>query len=241
MSDMEQRKICIVNGDDFGASAGINRGFVEAHTKGILTSASLMINMPGTEEAIELSATYPDLGVGLHVNFTNEGDPVIDITDVGAAKAELHSQYELFLDRIGQPPTHIDSHHNVHRIPELSPLFLDLAEQNGLFLRDYSPVRSFGNFYGQWGGESHPEHISSEQLAHVLKTQVGPGFTELACHPGYMGEDFQSEYAIEREVELQSLCSAAAQQSVAQMNIELMNYYQVRQLMDLLESRPAAR
>lgn len=240
MSDMKQTKICIVNGDDFGASTGINRGFVEAHTKGILTSASLMINMPGAGEAIELSATYPDLGVGLHVNFTNEGDPVIDINDVGAAKAELHSQYELFLDRMGRPPTHIDSHHNVHRIPELLPLFLELAEQNGLFLRDYSPVRCFGNFYGQWGGESHPEHISSEQLVHVLQTEVGPGFTELACHPGYMGEDFQSEYAIEREVELQSLCSVVAKQRVAQLNIELMNYHQARQLMNSMESGPAA-
>jgi predicted glycoside hydrolase/deacetylase ChbG (UPF0249 family) len=240
MSDMEQRKICIVNGDDFGASAGINRGFVEAHTQGILTSASLMINMPGAAEAIELSAAYPDLGVGLHVNFTNEGNPVIDITDIGAAKAELYGQYELFLDRMGRPPTHIDSHHNVHRMPELLPLFMDLAEENGLFLRDYSSVRCFGNFYGQWDGESHPEHINSEQLAHMLETEIMPGFTELACHPGYMGEDFQSEYGIEREFELQSLCSALARQRVAQLNIELMNYSQVRQLMSSMTPGPSA-
>ena len=239
MSDTEQRKICIVNGDDFGASAGINRGFVEAHTNGILTSASLMINMPGAEEAIELSAAYPELGVGLHVNFTNEGDPVIDINDVGAAKTELHNQYELFLDRMDRPPTHIDSHHNVHRLPELLPLFLDLAEENGLFLRDHSPVRCFGSFYGQWDGESHPEHISSEQLIHVLETEIRPGVTELACHPGYMGGEFQSEYSVEREIELRSLCSPMTKQRVEQLNVELMNYSQARQLMGSMESGSA--
>ncbi len=239
MSDTEQRKICIVNGDDFGASTGINRGFVEAHTNGILTSASLMINMPGAEEAIELSAAYPELGVGLHVNFTNEGDPVIDINDVGAAKTELHNQYELFLDRMDRPPTHIDSHHNVHRLPELLPLFLDLAEENGLFLRDHSPVRCFGSFYGQWDGESHPEHISSEQLIHVLETEIRPGVTELACHPGYMGGEFQSEYGVEREIELRSLCSPMTKQRVVQLNVELMNYSQARQLMGSMESGSA--
>jgi predicted glycoside hydrolase/deacetylase ChbG (UPF0249 family) len=44
-------KYCIVNGDDFGASRGINRGIVEAHCHGVLTSTSLMVNMPATEEA----------------------------------------------------------------------------------------------------------------------------------------------------------------------------------------------
>ena len=60
MSETGNQKVCIVNGDDFGASAGINRGVIEAHTNGILTSASLMINMPGTAEAIELAQKYVD-------------------------------------------------------------------------------------------------------------------------------------------------------------------------------------
>ncbi|PYR01516.1 MAG: hypothetical protein DMF97_07400, partial [Acidobacteria bacterium] len=34
-------KYLIVNADDFGASSGINRGILEAHQRGILTSTSL--------------------------------------------------------------------------------------------------------------------------------------------------------------------------------------------------------
>ena len=75
-------KFCIVNADDFGADIGINRGIAEAHTSGIVTSTSLMVNMPGTEDAVELSRKLPGLGVGLHVNLTNEGGPtVVDLDD----------------------------------------------------------------------------------------------------------------------------------------------------------------
>jgi predicted glycoside hydrolase/deacetylase ChbG (UPF0249 family) len=238
MSETEKRKICIINGDDFGASSGVNRGIIEAHRDGILTSASLMINMPGAEEAAELSAANPDLSVGLHVNFTNEGDPVIDVADIDAARAELDRQYQLFLDRMGRPPTHIDSHHNVHRWPDLAPLFLELAERHGLLLREHSPVRYFSTFYGQWDGESHPEHISPERLVSVLETEISPGFTELACHPGYVTDEFRSGYAVEREIELSSLCSTMVKQRIAELSIELVNYSQARGMLGSMASAP---
>jgi len=44
----------IVTGDDFGMSRGINRGIVQAHRDGILTTASLLVNWPASEEAAAL-------------------------------------------------------------------------------------------------------------------------------------------------------------------------------------------
>jgi hypothetical protein len=52
-------KYLIVNGDDFGASQGINRGILEAHRDGILTSASLFVDRPGSAEAAELAHATP--------------------------------------------------------------------------------------------------------------------------------------------------------------------------------------
>jgi predicted glycoside hydrolase/deacetylase ChbG (UPF0249 family) len=235
MAKLEQRKICVINGDDFGASTGINRAIIEAHTHGILTSASVMINMPAADEAILLSAKYPDLSIGLHVNFTNENDPVIDVNDIDAARTELHRQYQLFVDCKGEPPTHIDSHHNVHRMARLSPLFLELAGENDLLLREHSPVRYFSSFYGRWDGESHPEHISPQQLVHMLEHEIRPGLTELACHPGYMTDDFRSEYASEREVELKSLCDPLVRQRIVELDIQLVSYSQVRDFLNSME------
>src|SRR5436190_22737022 len=62
-------KYLIVNADDFGASPGINRGILEAHRLGILTSTSLLVNRPWSEPAAVLSRDAPELSIGLHVEL----------------------------------------------------------------------------------------------------------------------------------------------------------------------------
>ena len=231
MSSFKARKYCIVNGDDFGASSGITRGILEAHTSGILTSTSLMINMPAAREAIELGAEHPGLSIGLHVNFTNEGSPVIDLDDPEAAREELDRQYGLFIELAGRAPSHIDTHHNIHRNPLLEPVFVAFAARHDALLREHSPIRYYSGFYGQWDdGESHPEHISPGQLMAMLETEVRPGFTEFACHPGYAA-DYESTYSVEREVELESLCDPAVRHRLADLEIELINFHDARELL----------
>jgi chitin disaccharide deacetylase len=51
----------VVNADDLGLSPGVNEGILEAHTTGIVTSASLMVNRPGAEHAATLLAAHPSL------------------------------------------------------------------------------------------------------------------------------------------------------------------------------------
>ena len=53
----------IVNADDFGRSSSINQAVVRAHREGCLTTASLMVNEPGFEEAVALARAHPRLGV----------------------------------------------------------------------------------------------------------------------------------------------------------------------------------
>src|SRR5437870_9682598 len=59
----------IVNADDFGRSASINRAVIRAHREGILTTASLMVNEPAFEQAVALARENPGLGVGLHLTL----------------------------------------------------------------------------------------------------------------------------------------------------------------------------
>src|SRR6266581_8358627 len=59
----------IVNADDFGRSASINRAVIRAHREGILTTASLMTNEPASAEAVALARENPGLGVGLHLTL----------------------------------------------------------------------------------------------------------------------------------------------------------------------------
>ena len=64
-----QTKHLIVNADDFGQSSGINRGIIEAHEHGIVTSTSLMSRWPGAVEAAQYARTHPELSVGLHIDL----------------------------------------------------------------------------------------------------------------------------------------------------------------------------
>jgi predicted glycoside hydrolase/deacetylase ChbG (UPF0249 family) len=221
-------KWLIVNGDDFGAGWGVNRGIAEAHCRGILTSASLMVGLPFSREAARLSRDLPDLSVGLHAHLS-VGDP-----DGGAA--ELRRQFGGFLELMGRLPTHLDSHHGAHHHPRLLPHFLTLARQYGLPLRGHSPVRCFAQFYGRWDGVSHPEQVSVPSLERMLRVEVTEGYTELVCHPGHADPELQSSYSTERAAELASLCDPRIRETLSELPVRLIGF---RDLPGLLCAAPA--
>jgi|RhiMethySRZTD1v2_1073278.scaffolds.fasta_scaffold15847_2 predicted glycoside hydrolase/deacetylase ChbG (UPF0249 family) len=215
----------IVNGDDFGAGTGINRGILEAHRRGILTSTSLMVRMPAAEEAAALAREAPELSVGIHVDLTHEdGEARMDLEQIETCRAELQLQIRRFRELLGQPPTHVDSHHNIHRRASLRPLFVELAKEHGLPLREHSPARYFSSFYGQWGGESHLEHISPESLCRMLREELKDPVTELSCHPGFVHADFTSGYSAEREAEVRTLCDPAVRATVDELGFRLIGF-----------------
>jgi predicted glycoside hydrolase/deacetylase ChbG (UPF0249 family) len=225
-------KYLIVNADDFGASRGINRGILEAHRQGILTSTSLLVDTPSSEEAAALSRTVPDLSVGLHADVRkelNESNAVWP-PDLRAA---LRRQFARFQELMGRGPTHLDSHHNTHRDARALPYFLELAQEHGLSLREHSPVRYFSKFYGQWKGETHLEQISEQNLARMLAAEIEDGLTELSCHPGYVDPDYSSGYTIEREAELRALCAPRVRRVILDEAIQLVNYRDAGKLLEL--------
>src|SRR5213592_900716 len=58
----------LVNADDFGLSPAVNRGLLEAHRHGLVTSASLMSNLPAAADAAAQARESPRLGLGVHLN-----------------------------------------------------------------------------------------------------------------------------------------------------------------------------
>src|SRR5437867_5029312 len=215
-------KYLIVNRDDFGASRGINRGIIEAHQRGILTSTSLLVNTVWSEEAADLSRSAPDLSVGLHADLR---DALKGNVDSRQLREILDGQLARFEELMGCPPTHLDSHHNVHRGPRALPHFRELAREQGLPLRENSPVRYFSKFYGQWGGETHLEQISAGNLVRMFETEIEEGVTELSCHPGYVDPDYPTGYAAEREAELRTLCAPRIRLALEAESIELISYH----------------
>ncbi len=145
------------------------------------------------------------------------------------ARDELRGQFIRFRELIGQLPTHLDSHHNIHRDPELFPLFMELARDYNLPLRDHSSVRNCSSFYGQREGETRLDQISPGALERIIHSAIGPGITELNCHPGYIDPDFLSAYSGERETELLSLCHPRVRAALQEQTIELISYQELKQ------------
>jgi len=218
-------KFVIFNADDFGYSDGINRGIVEAHERGVVTSATLMVNGPRSHEAARIAHEHPKLAVGLHVNFTNEADRLIDLESPKECRVELRRQYEHFLDLVGKKPTHLDSHQHVHRHPMRRLLFEQLADTEGLPLRDRAPVVFKGGFYAQWEyGVSDPEKVSLGALERILRREIDTGIYEMSCHPGYFDPRFEAVYHQDRELELRTLTDTRLPGVLAEEEIDLISY-----------------
>ena len=147
----------VVNGDDFGLTPGINAGVLEAHTRGILTSASLFANAPATDDAITMARRTTTLAVGCHLTLV-DGCPVTEPAELASLApggrfrptwtsfmrdavfgrirlAEIERELTAQVHRLveaGLRPTHLDSHKHVHAYPPVFAIVARLARQFGI-------------------------------------------------------------------------------------------------------------
>ncbi len=150
----------IINADDFGASREINSAIVTCFKRDIINSTTIMVNMPYFNEALELAFQNGFSNkIGIHINLT-AGKPLTNLNETGLIdqygcfvqkklynpsiffsgvlrrkiNQEIFAQYEkLFEAKI--KCTHIDSHHHVHHLPWIAPLFIKLAKEKNQKLR----------------------------------------------------------------------------------------------------------
>ena len=218
-------KHLIVNADDFGASTGVNRGILECHTRGVLTSASLMVTGRAVHEAVAMSRDHPALAVGLHWDVWGEDEREFDTHDVPAVRDEFRRQLEAFHHLVGRMPTHVDSHRHAHREAHLMPVFAELVEPLGVPLRGDGRVRFVGGFYAQWEWMvTDLDHVGVPFLQRMLRDEVGPGWTEFSCHPGYRSPGYSAVYLDEREVEVRTLTDPRVRDTIDGLGIRLVSY-----------------
>jgi predicted glycoside hydrolase/deacetylase ChbG (UPF0249 family) len=100
----------------------------------------------------------------------------------------------------------------------------EVALELALPLRHKTPaIRYSGDFYGRSStGAATPEIIAADNLIQII-TDLPPGTTELACHPGE-GGDIPSEYNHERSAELDSLCDPRVRAAIEREGIELRSF-----------------
>ncbi|HZR16058.1 MAG TPA: hopanoid biosynthesis-associated protein HpnK [Verrucomicrobiae bacterium] len=152
------RRRLIVNADDFGRSASINQAVIRAHCEGILTTASLMVNEPASQEAVELARKHPSLGVGLHLTLlcghaaspralipglVNSANEFTDSSfEAGfryffqtglhpQLRQEVHAQFARFR-ATGLPLDHLNGHLHLHLHPVIFRILMRDANELGI-------------------------------------------------------------------------------------------------------------
>src|SRR5579859_2576548 len=146
----------IVNADDLGWTAGVNRGIAEAHRNGIVTSTSILANGAAFADGVKTAGELPGLGVGVHLNLS-DGKPVApagqvnsllneagefsggpeslllrlaaNSLDVRQVELEWNAQIEK-VRAAGIRPTHLDGHKHVQMLPGLFAIALRLAKKH---------------------------------------------------------------------------------------------------------------
>lgn len=227
---MTRTRAVIVNADDFGHSAEVNAGIVEAHERGIVTSTSLMVRRPAAAEA---AAYRGSLDVGLHVElgeweYENGAWRALSHVPRAGIEAEVRAQLDRFRELRGREPTHLDTHQHTHREEPARSVLLALGEELDVPVRELrGGIRYVGGFYGADDrGEPWLEGVSVENLLALLRS-LEPGITELGCHPG-KGEITGTSYALQRAQELETLCDPRVTAAVAELGLELVGFSSTR-------------
>src|SRR6185503_1117674 len=155
---MSGRVKLIVNADDFGISEAVNRGIVEAHDHGIVTSTSVMATGPAFEHALELARLRPSLAVGVHLVLTEQrplsgaaataslvrSDGTFEphlkqllakrlrgLVSMQEVRRELDAQIRR-VRSAGIAINHLDGHQHVHVLPGVAQVVAELAEAHGI-------------------------------------------------------------------------------------------------------------
>jgi chitin disaccharide deacetylase len=231
------RRILVVNADDFGQSDGVTRGIIEAFERGIVTSTSMMVRWTGAPAAAAYARANPRLAVGLHLDFgewaLRDGEWVqlyetVDPTNRDLVERETRRQLESFRTLLDSDPTHLDSHQHVHSGEPARSIATTLAVELGVPLRQVSPDIAYcGSFYGQdEHGGPNLEAIQVQALIELLRT-MPPGVTELACHPGY-ADGLDTMYRLERATEVRTLCAPELRRALLEFEIELKSFRDLR-------------
>ncbi len=250
-------RVLIVNADDFGLSKGQNYGIVDACKNGLVTSTTALVNGAAIEHAAQMSRCLPELAVGMHFvltlgmplsampGLTREGSlgkwiwqmAEEDTLPLEEIARELDCQYHRFVDLFGCEPTHIDSHHHVHMIPQIFPIVAAFAKAKGVAMRidrnlqrlhglDDLGVRSSAGFAVEFYGDA----ITEELFLHTLGTsaRAGEKSVEVMCHPAFVDNTIMgSAYCYPRLAELDVLTSPSLKYAVAERGYRLGTYRDV--------------
>lgn len=231
-------KRLIINADDFGLTDGVNRGIADSMLAGVVCTTSVM---PCDAKLLRRASKWIPIlenRIGVHLQLTG-GPPcakpelVPSLLSCGNRfpdsirsmkvpdRREIVLEWRCQVNRIleyGFSPTHIDTHHYTHTLPEVFEAYCEIARLYNLPARTRGPemtsrlraagVRCADFCEIKW----YKKYLDVTGLIKLIdagfKLLGGSGTLELMCHPGYCDAELRkkSTYLEQREIEAAVLC-----------------------------------
>ncbi len=152
------RRFLIVNADDFGLTRGVNEGIIRAHKSGIVTSATILVGLRASGNAIELARENELLSTGVHLSCgslfqypasspyglppESAGISVDEVFFLMLRSTTSKKYREKLLDSFryqvewalkrGLSISHLDTHKHIHAWPPAASLVCRVANEFGI-------------------------------------------------------------------------------------------------------------
>ena len=237
----------IVNADDFGYCEAVNYGIISAHRNGIVTSTTIMANMPGFDHAVNLLKENKDIGCGVHMTLSCNkplNDNLKSLVDENGMfhrrineelinKIDLDEVYYEFccqIDKVknsGVEITHLDSHHHVHTISYFKDVIKTIMDKYNLKIRggfeykfdfEENVIPCIGSFYDK--------NVDINFFNNNIEIIKSYDICDLMSHPAFIDNYLlkSTSYAINRAKEHEILTSKKIKKLLDENEIILTNY-----------------
>jgi len=242
----------MINADDFALTDGVCQGILQAMERGVVRGTTAMTRPPGAAGRITAHAAALHGRLGIHFQLTGGHVPCLQpeeipslVTaegvfprkrmDIGQASAdEIRREWGAQLDLMrscGVSPSHMDTHHHVHKRPDVFPVYLEMAARLAIPARATNPamaaaLRAAGvpcadAFITGFFGEDLTTGRFLELVAAAFAPLPDTAVVELMCHPGKNDAELSriSAYNQAREQEIAVLSSPEVRQGLQDLGV----------------------
>jgi predicted glycoside hydrolase/deacetylase ChbG (UPF0249 family) len=252
----------VINADDFGYSDGTCKAIIELIEAGAVSTTSLMVAAPGALKRIdqwnlrkhrEMVGVHLQLSSGKPLCHPSQVQSIVNM-DTGYFKDKVdipnadpdhvYKEWKLQIDSaiksLGCPPSHLDSHHGFHRLPQFNDVYVALASEYGTSARSgtaeldetmrISEVPYLDRVIREWTGRWLGVDGIHDILNSILSEERKPQTVELASHPGYCDDYLRSISTLNeaRDGDRTALMQLAKSDWLSQNGFELTSYVALR-------------
>lgn len=198
--------------------------------------------------------------VGVHLQLTN-GRPILPITQISGLidqstgrfrpKSELanldledverewRAQIEMGHELLKAKPSHLDSHHGAHHIPGLADVFIRLAIEFDLPIRDCTAMREYRpdlRLLGsdivlyKWSARGLSSVDLQNKIQEALANSCDEDILELVTHPGFSNGELRNISTLSdlREEDFASLLSLMHVRWLELEGIQLISFSEIQ-------------